>query len=63
MLETKKKRFGFVVAAIWFSGWTIAYVDAMRLDSLGFKWDGWFMFSVLPILIVWGVTTWIGKGD
>lgn len=69
MLETKRQRLWFSIAAFWFCGWTMAYI-ASAFTPAGFKFDGWFMFAVLPILFVWGVTSgiaavrkWIGQGD
>lgn len=69
MFKTKKQRLWFTVSAFWFVGWTIAYIGS-AFSSVGFKPDGWFMFAVLPILIVWGVATviiklrgWINRGS
>jgi hypothetical protein len=69
MFETKRQRLWFVVSAIWVLGWTGAYVLGAFITPYGFKWDGWFMFALLPVFLVWGsvsvftkLKAWIGQG-
>ena len=69
MLETKRQRVWFVMAVIWVIGWTVAYVLGALVTPYGFKWDGWFMFALLPVILVWStvftvakIRAWIAQG-
>ncbi len=61
MLHTKKQRLWFVIASIWFIGWTLAYISSAAITPYGFKLGGWFMFAVLPIALIWISIVWIKK--
>lgn len=68
VLTTKRQRFWFAIGVLWFCGWTLAYIGS-AFTPAGFKFDGWLMFAVFPIVLIWGIAkgismvhSWIGQG-
>ena len=59
-LDTPKRRFWFAVACIWFLGWTAAYALS-AMTPAGFKPEGWLMFAVTPIVVVWGLASGVSR--
>ena len=65
-LDTPKQRLLFAVAFLWFAAWTVAYILSGIYTPYGFKPGGWFMFAVLPIIVVYcflRAARWIRSGS
>lgn len=56
-LMSGPRRLAIFLSALWVGFWVWAYLT----DTRPFMWDGFLMFGIAPVALVWGIA-WVVAG-